>query len=126
MSEKNRRLVVMEEILEATDKMLSNLGSAEEIVIGIESRQMLMDEYDLLDSSDELDPLSQKEISEIRRIAKIILDKDNVINEALTKYQKETKEDIADNVRQQKVLSNINRTNVAQPSSSGNLMDVKM
>ncbi len=120
--EVTRRVAIMRELLELTNQMLSNRGNVEAIIIAIEQRQALIEEYDLIKSVEGYEtPLSEVEAAEIKSIARQILDKDKVVNELLAQYHKEAKQDVSSTARQQKVLGYVSNT----IASSGSFMDFK-
>jgi len=111
------RVTIMTELKDVTDRMLHNRSSFDIMLRGVEERQGLMEEFDMLSADD----LSEDDRRTIKSLAKEILQKDSILNAALETLRAESKQNLAENQAKQRVLGYTNNA----MSASGSYMDYK-
>lgn len=111
------RVTIMTELRDVTDRMLHNRTSSDIMLAGVEERQGLMEEFDMLSADD----LLEEDRLAIKSIAKEILQKDIILNAALEALKAESKQGLAENQAKQKVLGYTNNA----MSAAGSYMDYK-
>lgn len=114
------RLDIIVELHKITKQMTDRSGDADFLMLSVDKRQTLMDEYDAMQQLRD-DPTTYEEQTEIRRLVKDIIKMDNIIADALENHQKEAKAELVNSNKQQRVLGYTNQA----MSASGSYMDYK-
>lgn len=116
------KLAIITELHELTKMMFDNCEESDFLILSVEKRQDLMDEYDALDlyHRDQAAP-TENEQKKIKELAQETIKLDSTINDALNKHKIASKESLATNTAKQKIMGYTNQA----LSSSGSYMDYK-
>lgn len=115
------RVVIMEELLDLTKEMLLKEEDEEFLIESVDKRQILMDEYDLVDARDDIPELSPQELQRISGIAQEIIKLDVQISNALERHKAKSKEELTASNSKQRILGYVNQA----LSASGSYMDFR-
>lgn len=114
------KLAIIKELHALTKGMVARKNDADYLILSVEQRQDLMDEYDLLDNSGG-EGESPDDPAEIKRLIQEIIGMDSTISAALEQHKIESKSDLANSNTQQKILGYTNQA----MSTSGSYMDYR-
>ena len=116
------KLAIMTELHQLTKMMLDNREESDFLILSVEKRQDLMDEYDALELYQRGDaPQAETGQSEIKGMVQEMIKWDVTITEALKKHKIQSKASLATNTVQQKIMGYTNQA----MSASGSYMDYK-
>lgn len=119
-SVKRGRMRIITELYELTKEMEQRRDDADFLILSVEKRQDLMDEYDILrlQNSDELDERAEEEL---KRMVKEVIHMDAAIAAALEEHRRVSKKELAASNSQQKLMGYMS----GAISASGSYMDYK-